>query len=176
MNRIRYYRHEKGLTAQELADKLGWTRSYIAVLECGNSPLSYEKASELAKVLGTSAVEIMGDDVFSHSIRGNKKEAKKAAIDYVIQDSNNFADTVEEIVDAYSFKGLETSKSKNLDSMNSDSLYSLIKKIFTYSKEMNTRELNGFLSDLNSYADKKCRKNYDVKIKNKLLNSTKAKK
>lgn len=176
MNRIKYYRREKGLTAQELADMLGRTRSFVAVLENGYSPLSYEKANELAKVLGVSAVEIMGDDAFSHSIRNNKKETKKVAIDYIIRDSDNFADTIEEIVDAYSFKELETSKSKNLDSMNSDSLYNLIKKIFEYSKEMNAREINKFLNDLNSYADKKCRKNYELKIKNKLLNSVKDKK
>ena len=51
--RIRYYRKERGLTQQQLADMLGTTQDYISDVERGKKPqVTLEWIERCAKVFG----------------------------------------------------------------------------------------------------------------------------
>lgn len=65
LNKLQYFRKEKGLTQQELSTLSGIQLNTIKVLEQGISQLSNAKASTvlaLAKVLDISIEEIITDD------------------------------------------------------------------------------------------------------------------
>lgn len=49
--RIKNYRHERGLTQEELAEKVGASRVYIGYVEQGRNTPSLEILEKIAKVL-----------------------------------------------------------------------------------------------------------------------------
>ena len=62
--RLRRYREAKGLTLQQVADKVGCTKAYIWELEMkdGQRP-SAERIQAIAKVLGVTMEDVMGEPV-----------------------------------------------------------------------------------------------------------------
>ena len=59
--RLRRYREAKGLTLQQVADKVGCTKAYIWELEMkeGQRPTA-ERIQAIAKVLGVTMEDVMG--------------------------------------------------------------------------------------------------------------------
>lgn len=62
MNRIRYLREEKGLTQQQLADRLGVNQSTVDRYEKGIIQLSLNMALRIIAVLGCSLGDLIGQD------------------------------------------------------------------------------------------------------------------
>lgn len=56
--RIRSLRLEKGLSQEELADKVGLHRTYIGAIERGEQNVSIDNIAKLAKTLGKSIEEL----------------------------------------------------------------------------------------------------------------------
>lgn len=64
---IKARRRELGMSQQELAEKVGYTdRSSIAKIETGKVDLSQSKIKAIADALGTTYVELMGDDATNY--------------------------------------------------------------------------------------------------------------
>ena len=61
-NRIRLLREGKGLTQEELAEKLHVTQSFISAIESKNKNLSMRKFLELAEVFDCSVEVITGKE------------------------------------------------------------------------------------------------------------------
>lgn len=61
-NRIRLLREGKGLTQEELAEKLHVTQSFISVVENKNKNLSMRKFLELAEIFDCSVEVITGKE------------------------------------------------------------------------------------------------------------------
>lgn len=61
-NRIRLLREGKGLTQEELAEKLHVTQSFISVVENKNKNLSMRKFLELAEIFECSVEVITGKE------------------------------------------------------------------------------------------------------------------
>ena len=59
--RIRKYRHEIGLTQEELAEKVGVSRVYIGYVEQGRNTPSLEILEKIAKSLKVSLRDIFDD-------------------------------------------------------------------------------------------------------------------
>ena len=64
-----------GMTQEELAEKMGYTnRSSIAKIERGVVDLSQSKIVQFAKVLETTAGELMGDTLHDSSVKINSED------------------------------------------------------------------------------------------------------
>ena len=64
-----------GMTQEELAEKMGYTnRSSIAKIERGVVDLSQSKIVQFAKVLETTASELMGDTPHDSSVKINSED------------------------------------------------------------------------------------------------------
>lgn len=59
--RIRNYREERGMTLEELSNKLGITKGYLSKLERGIKPISLDNLHKIADVL-----EVDVTDLFPH--------------------------------------------------------------------------------------------------------------
>lgn len=62
-NRLKHYREKKGLTQQQLGERLNSGRSTIVKLERGERPLTPSWLDRLSKELDCSPLDIMGDEV-----------------------------------------------------------------------------------------------------------------
>ena len=74
---IKKYREEKGLTQEELANEIGKATITIRKYESGDILPSINNVYEIAKVLGITTIDIIGDvDVYTASDvdRSDKKE------------------------------------------------------------------------------------------------------
>jgi transcriptional regulator with XRE-family HTH domain len=58
-NRIKKYRHEMGLTQEDLAEKVGVSRVYIGYVEQGRNTPSLEILEKIAKALKVRLSEII---------------------------------------------------------------------------------------------------------------------
>ena len=58
--RIRELRKEKNITQQEVADKLGVTKSYISYVESEKTNITLENALKIADFLDVSLNELVG--------------------------------------------------------------------------------------------------------------------
>jgi transcriptional regulator with XRE-family HTH domain len=56
---IKYYRTKLGMTQEELADRAGINRSYLASLERGRRNTTLKTVEMLAKALGVSTTELV---------------------------------------------------------------------------------------------------------------------
>lgn len=56
---LRRFRHEKGLSQEELADKAGINRTYISKLETGATWAGLEVVSKLSKALSQPASDFL---------------------------------------------------------------------------------------------------------------------
>ena len=59
--RIKMYRMAKGLTQEELAEKIGLSRNYYSAAERGVYSLNLDKVVEIINILDCSADEIFAD-------------------------------------------------------------------------------------------------------------------
>ena len=59
LNRIKEIRKSKGITQQELADKIGISQGHVARLESGASEMTISQISQFAKALGVEPWEIL---------------------------------------------------------------------------------------------------------------------
>lgn len=57
---IKELRKERNITQQEIADKLGVTKSYISYVESGKTGITLENASEIADFLNVTLDELAG--------------------------------------------------------------------------------------------------------------------
>jgi transcriptional regulator with XRE-family HTH domain len=59
--RIAYYRSQKGLTQQELADKIGISKSYLSKIESPNTvkPFSLDVLFSISESLNISVIDLM---------------------------------------------------------------------------------------------------------------------
>ena len=99
---IKKYREEKGLTQEELANEIGKATITIRKYESGDILPSINNVYEIAKVLGITTIDIIGDiDVYTASDvdRSDKKEMINhpqhynqgiEAIDYIESHKMNF--------------------------------------------------------------------------------------
>ena len=99
---IKKYREEKGLTQEELANEIGKATITIRKYESGDILPSINNVYEIAKVLGITTIDIIGDiDVYTASDvdRSDKKEMVNhpshynqgiEAIDYIESHKMNF--------------------------------------------------------------------------------------
>lgn len=62
-SRIKDIRKQKGLTQQELADKLGLSQAQVARLESGSSDITLEQMRSFAKVLNCEPWELLPLDM-----------------------------------------------------------------------------------------------------------------
>ncbi len=58
--RIKKYRNEKGLTQEDLAEKVGVSRVYIGYVEQGRNTPSLEVLEKIAKALKVSLPDLVG--------------------------------------------------------------------------------------------------------------------
>lgn len=58
MNQLKHYRENAGLTQQELADRAGTTRSYIAELEGGKKSPSVYLAQKLSRAVKSKVEKV----------------------------------------------------------------------------------------------------------------------
>ena len=99
---IKKYRKEKGLTQEELANEIGKSLRTVQKYESGDILPSFDNVNEIAKILGISYIDIIGDvDVYTASDvdRSDKKEMVNhpshynqgiEAIDYIESHKMNF--------------------------------------------------------------------------------------
>lgn len=59
MNNLKYYRHEKGISQEELAIRIGVSQRHIAFIESGNRTPSLKIALKIAKFF-----DIKIEDIF----------------------------------------------------------------------------------------------------------------
>ena len=65
---IRRYRHEAGLSQQQLADSAGVSKGFISALEGGRSAPSIDMLAQIADALGVSAGAIV-DELVSEALK-----------------------------------------------------------------------------------------------------------
>ena len=64
--RIKYLREERGMSQQELAEKVGYkTASAVNKIELGLRDINQSKIVEFAKALNTTPSYLLGDDQFN---------------------------------------------------------------------------------------------------------------
>lgn len=54
LERVKRLRIEKGIRAEDIANRLGISKSYYSMLENGHRPLKLEHAQEIARALGVT--------------------------------------------------------------------------------------------------------------------------
>jgi putative transcriptional regulator len=69
---MKSYRKEKGLTLEQLAKKLGISKSYLSMIENGTRRLSYEMAVQIANNLEKTPDEIFLPDYFTRNSYRNR--------------------------------------------------------------------------------------------------------
>lgn len=60
-NRIRLFRKQKGMSQEELGNRLGLTKSYISRLENGKKPISLDRLETIAEVLEVNVDYLLVD-------------------------------------------------------------------------------------------------------------------
>ena len=65
---IRRYRHQAGLSQQQLADSVGVSKGFISALEGGRSAPSVDMLVQIADALGVSAGAIM-DELVNEALK-----------------------------------------------------------------------------------------------------------
>lgn len=58
-NRIRYWREERGLTLERVAERMGTTRATISGYETGRYPVTLARLAGIAEVLGVSTADLL---------------------------------------------------------------------------------------------------------------------
>lgn len=61
--RVRFFRNEKHISQEELAEATGVTQEYIARIETGVRAPSLEMIVQIANVLGTTANDLLSDNL-----------------------------------------------------------------------------------------------------------------
>lgn len=83
--RIKYYRLKKGLTCEELANKIGITKTLISLYENGERDPNSESCQKIADALGISWIKLMSRDdaslTYDHRSFRKKQKASKADIE-----------------------------------------------------------------------------------------------
>ncbi|MGT2827908.1 helix-turn-helix transcriptional regulator [Streptococcus himalayensis] len=130
MNRLKELRKEKGITQQELADKIGVTKLSVSNWENGKHDIKSDKAQTLADYFGVSVGNLLG---FIHTdnedaIIANKKE---------LQEEQEILDIGREIAKLYL-------RDKTLDEFEN-----MIHEQMKF-KTVNTIDENGLFSSVNS--------------------------
>ena len=59
--RLRYLREQRGMTQEDLGEKLGVPKQRICQLERGDKPLTLPMTAEIAKILGVKMSAITGE-------------------------------------------------------------------------------------------------------------------
>lgn len=57
--RVAFFRHEMGLTQQELAEKVSISRPMLTQIERGTKAMSLQLAADIAKVLQVEIVDLL---------------------------------------------------------------------------------------------------------------------
>jgi transcriptional regulator with XRE-family HTH domain len=85
--RLQEYRKKKGLTQEQLAEKIGVSRNYLSAVERGINALSYEKLIEAVNCLDCSADDIF-QDVINHgyTVKSSKLAEELAGLPQDEQD------------------------------------------------------------------------------------------
>lgn len=83
---VRRLRLEAGLTQKELADRIGFQRSWVANIEQGiDRNLTFNRVEVLAAALGTTAHEMMGGDQTRLAyLRGRLDQARESAEELIV--------------------------------------------------------------------------------------------
>lgn len=58
---IRIYRRDRRFTQQEMADKIGISRSYLAAIERGHYPISAETAPKIARITKQKSADVISE-------------------------------------------------------------------------------------------------------------------
>lgn len=61
--RVRFFRNEKGMSQEELAEATGVTQEYIARIETGVKGPSLDMILQIANALGTTANDLLSDNL-----------------------------------------------------------------------------------------------------------------
>lgn len=61
---IRYYRKKRGLTQEELAEKLGITASYLSYMELHERRITIEVLQQIAEILDISIVKLLDNVIY----------------------------------------------------------------------------------------------------------------
>lgn len=92
--RIKQCREQKGLTQEQLAERLGVAPNYISTIERGASFPRYEKLIMLINTLETSADSIFCD-VIDHTTEYKASQLSKRLEKLPLQDQKRILDVVE---------------------------------------------------------------------------------
>lgn len=75
--RLKAIRNQRGMTQQSLADASFMSRNYVGVLEIGKNMPSFDAITNLAKALGVSREELLGDDAEADELRRLREERER---------------------------------------------------------------------------------------------------
>ncbi len=78
-NRIRYWRLQRGLTINEVADIIGMNRTYLTRMETGGRNVTIEWMDRIARTLDVSVADLLNDKQNPYAL----DDAEKALIDRV---------------------------------------------------------------------------------------------
>ena len=73
---MRFYRYEKGLTQEELAEKVELNSSYISEIESGKYGPTFEKVELISRVLGIKAYLLFQENENTHKRLPNRVDMK----------------------------------------------------------------------------------------------------
>jgi len=76
-NRIKEFREKKGLSQKELGEMLDLCRETVSRIENGSSALQIDRAEQIAEILDTDAVKIMG-----YSLPEDNRKLQEKVFDY----------------------------------------------------------------------------------------------
>lgn len=101
-DRLVYVRKQAGLSQNEMAEKLGLTRNYISLIECGNRVPSDRTISDICSKFGVNRSWLETGEGEAFIPLGKKEELKAIFSDVLsgrVSDKNAFIEAVAQLPD-----------------------------------------------------------------------------